>query len=387
MRWLVVIVLVAACAEDRPRPDGGDAGARVHPAGILDPASEAFHGKELARRNWSFTTCARCHGEDFAGGAAKVSCLTCHADGPTACTTCHGDGPTTGAHALHRTGATCVDCHRVPASWDAPGHIVDDAAPAEVTFGARASITLDPAHRAGPPAYEGGRCTNVYCHGDVLPFPTATSEPRWDDTPVGGCNRCHGAPPPDHAQDHCATCHPTSAPHIDGVIQVGSTSGCSGCHGDASSPAPPNDLDGNRLTTALGVGAHRAHLDVPTGLRGPIACATCHLVPATVGAPGHIDSMLPAEVTAGLGWDRAAQTCASAWCHQASRPRWTEAGVVACGTCHGVPPADASHSPSMPLTQCASCHPRTMTPAGTLILTPGPNGPTSEHIDGDVDLL
>lgn len=383
----MIIVVASACAEERTRPDAGETGARIHPAGILDPASDAFHGKELARRNWSFATCARCHGDDFAGGSAKVSCLTCHADGPTACTTCHGEGPTSGAHALHRAGATCGDCHRVPATWDAPGHIVDDVAPAEVTFGARADATIDPADRAGPPAYEAGRCTNVYCHGDVLAFPAATSEPRWDDAPTGGCNRCHGAPPPDHAQDQCATCHPPSAPHIDGAIQVGRTMGCSGCHGDASSPAPPTDLAGNTLTTALGVGAHRAHLAVPTGLRGPIACATCHLVPATIGSAGHIDSALPAEVTASLGWDRDVETCGNAWCHGPSQPRWTETGTVACGTCHGVPPADAAHSPTMPLTQCASCHPRTMTPAGTFILTPGPSGPTSEHIDGDVDLL
>ena len=387
MKWAVIIMLVAACAEERTRPDGGESGARVHPSGILDPASDAFHGKELARRNWSFATCARCHGDDFAGGAAKASCLSCHADGPTACTTCHADGPTTGAHGLHRGSATCEDCHRVPASWDAPGHIVDDSAPAEVTFGARAGTTIDPADRAGPPAYAAGQCTNVYCHGDALPFPTASSQPRWDAAPIGGCNRCHGAPPPDHAQDVCATCHPASAPHIDGAIQVGRTTGCSGCHGDATSPAPPADRAGNTLTTALGVGAHRAHLTVPTGLRGPIACATCHLVPATVGAAGHIDSALPAEVEASLGWDRDAQTCASAWCHGPSRPRWTETGTVACGTCHGSPPAAAPHTPAMPLTQCASCHPRTMTPAGTLILAPGPNGPTSEHMDGDVDLL
>ena len=44
------------------------------------------------------TKCTTCHGTDFAGGAAKVSCLDCHKQGPTACDTCHGQPPQTGAH-------------------------------------------------------------------------------------------------------------------------------------------------------------------------------------------------------------------------------------------------------------------------------------------------
>jgi len=80
----------------------------------------------------------------------------------------------------------------------------------------------------------------------------------------------------------CATCHPASAPHIDGALQIGRTAGCDGCHGTAASPAPPVDLAGNTATTALGVGAHQAHLsDMPL-----TSCATCH--PGTVDAFGNI---------------------------------------------------------------------------------------------------
>ena len=55
-------------------------------------------------------------------------------------------------------------------------------------------------------------------------------------TPPGGCTRCHGDPPPtpSHARTDCATCHPASAPHIDGIVQVGRTPGCSGCHGSTA---------------------------------------------------------------------------------------------------------------------------------------------------------
>ena len=140
-----MILVLAACSDERPRADGGSPTVSVHPAGILDPASEDFHVRELARRNWDFAVCAKCHGNDFAGGLARSSCLGCHAAGPTACTTCHGDGPTTNAHVVHREVGqlACGECHVVPATWDAEAHLrrggVADPPPAEVTFGARAA--------------------------------------------------------------------------------------------------------------------------------------------------------------------------------------------------------------------------------------------------------
>lgn len=389
----MIAIAALGCAAERTRPDAAPATGTIHPPGIQDLASEEFHGRELARRGWDLELCASCHGADFTGGAAQVSCTTCHEGGPTTCATCHGsDGPTTGAHATHRAAAlACAECHAVPERWDAEGHVrrggESDPPPAEVTFGARANLTLDVADRAGPAEFAGGRCANVYCHGDVLAAGGgSTPRPRWDDAPVGGCEGCHGAPPPSHAQDRCETCHPATAPHIDGAIQIGRTAGCDGCHGRAGDAAPPFDLEGNEFTTALGVGAHQAHLIGPSLLRGAIACATCHLVPAATAAPGHLDSPLPAEVRASLGWDRGAGTCATAWCHGPATPRWTVTGDASCGTCHGVPPATPSHTPGMPLASCATCHPRSLDSFGNFLFTQGPDGPVSEHIDGDVDL-
>ena len=396
MRPIVLLAAGAlvACSDVRPHPDAGTTTVSLHPAGILDPQSEEFHGKELRRLNWDFSICAGCHGQDFSGGAAKTSCLTCHADGPTACTTCHGAGPTSKAHPVHLqiAGVACNECHVVPARWNDDGHILSNgvaiAAPARVTFGARASLTLDPADRKGPPAWDGATCRNVYCHGDALHSAGgAATEPRWDDaTPQGACDRCHGAPPPSHAQTRCETCHPTSAPHIDGAVQIGRSAGCSGCHGDATTPAPPSDLSGNTQIAAIGVGAHRAHLDVPTRLRGPIPCATCHLVPAAIDSVGHIDSPPPAEVNAVLSWDRGTGTCGTASCHGPARPVWTQQGGVTCGSCHGVPPVSSPHTPAMKLTDCATCHSQTMDAFGTIILTAGPDGLTSKHMNGVIDV-
>ena len=380
---LLVLVFIAACADERviSQPCSGvDCGAHVHPAGILDPTSDDFHGKELARRNWSFSVCQGCHGTDYKGGTSGKSCVRCHAKGPTDCSTCHGDrGPTTGAHQTHLAKSLdCSECHIKPASWDAPGHIIDVTGPAQVVFGALAA-TATPT-RIAAPAWDGATCTNVYCHGAAIDGGGTATAPRWDDpTPAGCSTRCHGQAPPNHQRNDCATCHPASAPHIDGIVEIGRTSGCDGCHGSPESPAPPTDLAGNTYTTAIGVGAHQKHLQ-GGGLRGPIACATCHAVPATITAPGHLHDG-PANVDAALGWDRNAQTCGTAWCHRGALPMWTTQGSAGCGTCHGVPPADANHSPTMTLATCTTCHPQTMDATGNIVITNG----VSHHIDGVID--
>ena len=391
MKALVLMIAITGCANERVLSapcDGGDCTVMIHPPGILDPTSPNFHPLELARLNWNFALCASCHGVKFDGGTSGVSCLGCHTAGPTACVTCHGAGPTSNAHVPHANGSVaCAECHIVPATWDADGHLIHNGiaitGPPIVTFGARANFTIDPADRHGPPDWTGTTCRNVYCHGDALGAAGGTTtEPRWDDpTPPGGCTTCHGNPPPNHvANDACTNCHPRSAPHIDGIVQVGTM--CNGCHGSATSNAPPTDLEGNQFTTALGVGAHQAHLQALSHISAPIPCATCHVVPAAINSPGHIDTPPPAKVTAALGWDRISETCTTSYCHGTALPTWTSSGEVTCGSCHGIPPTDAPHTPAMTLTSCASCHPGTVDAFGNIIVTNG----TSEHINGIVDL-
>jgi hypothetical protein len=249
----------------------------------------------------------------------------------------------------------------VPARWDDPGHVLDDPPPAE-------AYGYDPAT---------GRC-DVSCHGET--------RPRWTGGPdEAPCGSCHGAPPADHVWDRCPACHPTGEAHADGVLQVGRTPGCDGCHGSGGDPAPPIDLFGNRFTTASGVGAHRSHLEAPQRLAAPIACATCHRVPSSLHAAGHIDTPPPAEVEPAAGWDAATGRCANA-CHGQARPRWTAvgAGEVACGTCHGIPPP--SHDPRLGLSDCVTCHGGTVTAFGGIVVSGPPGAETSLHVNGVVDV-
>jgi predicted CxxxxCH...CXXCH cytochrome family protein len=394
-----LIVLALACAEERTLEDACvDCG--LHPSGILDPASDDFHGRELARRDWDFPLCAGCHGDDFAGGKSGASCLDCHEDGPTACDTCHDAEPRTGGHPAHlgegpmERRFECAECHQVPERWDDEGHILRagaaDPSPAEIHFGAAASATPPFAVRDAEPSYapETGTCAGVYCHGDVLTAGGAgITRPVWTGADQAGCGTCHGVPPASHApESDCASCHVTGD-HIDRELGVAGT--CSGCHGDDSSPAPPRDLSGDVLTSAMGVGAHRGHLEADLRLRGPMACADCHQVPAATDSAGHIDTPRPAEVAlvGGGDWRRSDATCRS-WCHGDSEPVWTRVGQgeVFCGSCHGVPPAGDDHDPDLELTDCAGCHPATVDDFGNILRSGDPGAETSEHMDGDVDL-
>jgi predicted CxxxxCH...CXXCH cytochrome family protein len=165
---------------------------------------------------------------------------------------------------------------------------------------------------------------------------------------------------------------------------------CTGCHGgqDNQSGAPPTDLAGGTSTGLVTVGAHSGH--VAAG----VACAACHLVPASTDAPGHIDPS-PAEVVlSGLAvapggpgptWNRGAATCSNVYCHGAAfqaasrgaslEPVWTGAlAGGACGGCHAATPA--GHGP-FSVTDCATCHATSVDAAGAI-------APGGTHLDGAV---
>jgi len=432
----------------------------VHRPGILDPRSADFHGSLVRDHQYDFSFCQKCHGDDFAGGASKVSCLTCHSDGPTACSTCHGDIASSASHARHLGGGplgrsySCAECHLVPTVYTDVGHIfladgTLDPPPAEVMLGAKAALTPEGTTRAAPPTFDPATqaCSNVYCHGAVAgatgPDTAATNtRPVWTAPGTGqaDCGSCHGLPPNHNWSTACASCHPSVvdrdmsiiAPdkHIDGQVELGDpAAGCTACHGGPANAAPPPDLTGASSSASLGVGAHQAHLTGAAHLRGPIACAECHRVPTEVLSPGHfvghgpVDSSglgvdggagvgaqvfpvgQPGPVLASAGgaapsWDHARATCSGVYCHGGGSalaadttpgldraPSWTSTGGLTCGlSCHGLPPAVSPHLPSMTRTDCASCHPRTVDPSGTLIIS-GPLGAeTSAHINGVIDV-
>jgi predicted CxxxxCH...CXXCH cytochrome family protein len=188
----------------------------------------------------------------------------CHVDrtgaakSPEACNTCHGDfrapaadaiaaapprsldgstaetAPGVGAHQKHLVTGTlgksvkCAECHRIPAVWDAAGHIDADMR-AEVVFtDTLANLTTGDGTLKPVPSYDRATssCNNVYCHGNwrirratsAYQFAYTDSaivgakySPRWTAGAAGAsCGLCHAIPPGGHTayeSSACGTCH------------------------------------------------------------------------------------------------------------------------------------------------------------------------------------
>ena len=377
------------------------------------------HGAPPPPPHPTTTDCGLCHNTMTAGGGLVISAPTRHIDGIVdvnlnqACNSCHGsatsDAPpkdtlgssaTTvrgvGAHQAHLAASTthrdvpCGECHQVPSSVDAVGHI-DSALPAELSFTDVATGST----------FNGTTCTS-YCHGSTLAAGGTATTPKW--TQVDGtqrqCTSCHGNPPPlPHPQDaDCGSCHNTIAAgspttfldrtrHVDGVVDVTTNQPCNFCHGGAANDAPPLDTLGNTATTGRGVGAHQSHL-VPTNKFRPVSCNDCHLVPATLTATGHIDTALPAELKFSTKAGAATfngVSCTNSYCHGvtlgggvAKTPAWTtvNGSLAQCNSCHGNPPP----APHPQMTNCGLCHNNVV-----------PGSPTtfsdaSRHVDTNLDV-
>jgi predicted CxxxxCH...CXXCH cytochrome family protein len=387
----------------------------VHSPGFGDARAEDFHAAALRSSRWARmldgTTpdaCGRCH--DGAPARPRgvtrampgaTACTACHtaAEGALGCNTCHRVDGTTGAagtgacvspaeararaaHAAHLTphlraqGLSCDTCH--------PSRNTTDMRQGEHGDGV-VQVVFD-TDRAGPDArYDRtmGTCT-VACHNRG----GARAQPGWRDTGPLACNACHGAPPRDHPTGPCSSCHAEANAdgtalrpgplHMNGHVDLGDASGdCTACHGRDGTGWP--DVAGHTL--------HR------TGPRSrPTACASCHVVPAQVRAPGHLDGVVQV-VFSGAATLRGARptyrngACADVACHGAGlltpAPvlRWDAASSApGCGGCHGIPPP-APHTTER---TCASvlCHGAGVAPSqsGLIITEAG----RAQHIDGVV---
>ncbi len=181
-------------------------------------------------------------------------------------------------------------------------------------------------------------------------------------TPVGvhGADfvEIHAAELRDRGYDFalCSSCHSDDPDAMD-FAGGAADRPCTGCHEDGPTAC---DTCHDEST-----GAHPTHL-LGGELDKTVACETCHDVPDRWDAPGHLDTDFPAEVTL-AGYTPSTGTCSGVACHGEASPTWTAVGVgeAACGTCHGIPPANHVSD------QCTTCH--------------GGLDP-AYHVDGAVDL-
>jgi predicted CxxxxCH...CXXCH cytochrome family protein len=314
-------------------------------------------------------TCVLCHGSD---------------DNPAPPLDTSGNDAVTfmgvGAHQAHVEGGDgrpveCDECHRVPERIEEPTHA--DGLPAEVTLGGVAvsdgrTASFDPLSAT----------CSAYCHA---PSPgDDRNSPAWIGDATLACISCHGAPPPaPHPQmTTCSMCHAEVVDsddrsiidkdlHVNGSVEVSFDDSCNACHGGTNA-APPLDIEGNRRTTAAGVGAHQTHV-LGTERSRAVECSECHVVPADIFDPGHMDTDRPAELAfSGVALAFGASptyengTCTGTSCHgplndlgeesggSNTTPTWTvvDGTEAACGSCHGLPPPPPHPLPSYPCHQC-----------------------------------
>ena len=206
----------------------------------------------------------------------------------------------------------------------------------------------------------------------------------------------------------CLTCH----------TETNGPEACNTCHGNFNDPniiAPPRDTNGDTLTTNKGVGAHASHL-YNNDYTDNVKCENCHDVPQTYGAPGHVDSGLPAElnfkglavngIAANANYNNTATSCSNTYCHgnfefkkSDAEPEnqniftsdkivgsnktvvWTKVDETQaeCGSCHGLPPEGHLGFGTLPLSSCALCHKGVVNNLGQIINK-------KKHINGVADI-
>lgn len=365
----------------------------VHVDGLLNPSTDDFHGKYIAAHEDAFENCAQCHGDDYTGGRAAITCANCH-EGIEV----HVDGiMTPGTDAFHANFIAsnnlfmeCADCH------------------GEGFQGGIASPTCANCHN-GIGVHKDGifNPSSENFHGNFI---------REDNWQLENCQACHGEDYSggDVATTSCLTCHTSAA----------GPEACNTCHGnfmDIRRISPPQGTANETETSSPAVGAHQSHL-ADLELRDETSCADCHKVVTSFDAEGHIDDTERSEVIfsefansgpSEAGYDFDGLTCQNTYCHgnfvfTSTNPAYDpiyETGEItgnnyspiwnkvdgtqaACGTCHGeidnngqlVTPLPNGHYGEFELEDCASCHTSVVDAAGNII-------DPEKHINGEPNVF
>lgn len=274
---------------NQPIPGG------AHANGVIDVTfghAAGYVGQHTADALADIQRCTFCHGADYSGGFAQVSCNACHQSQlgiqswQNNCTFCHGqrsdaftldnlataappDGvhgektttdPHVGAHQKHlgngsvlSNGFACQTCHPLVGALD---H-VDGQVPVTFQFEPLASTG------GATPSFTKAtqNCSSVYCHGSTLEGGTV-SAPQWT-VPLTACNSCHGIPPQ-------SGYHSTHLPKVQ----------CAECHDGYTNASVKKETHVNGTRNANRVTFRYPDLTHNVLPNEPVAgweCASCHL--------------------------------------------------------------------------------------------------------------
>jgi predicted CxxxxCH...CXXCH cytochrome family protein len=331
---------------------GNPAGCHHGPVANWEVSSPATqqHGvfAKRAPGNSGFVSCQICHGSDFSGGGANVSCFTCH-----------------GVSAPHP-----------PKPWRASAgslydHVNTDNTNAPVCYGCHAYTGVpNPRNPHVPPTpapsgtapgcFNGTMCHNQAGHPAGWAATPPAGQPhgilaKMDGTVAGQgfqyCQTCHGANfVGGSVSVSCFTCHGVNAPHAPipwrasagstythtTTVEAGNAPICYLCHAYTGSPNPRNPHvpptpapSGTAPGCFNGTMCHNetghavpfvttTHTSVTSGTFAA-NCGSCHAVSGTSPVSG-------------------APLCTV--CHAAGSPLT----ALSCTSCHANPPSNASTS-------------------------------------------
>jgi predicted CxxxxCH...CXXCH cytochrome family protein len=349
-----------------------------HPAGFLS----THPGLAVS----DSTQCTLCHGSDLKGGIAKTSCFTtaCHHDtiptwvqaavhgasakrapgasGFASCRICHGSDFSGGGAAV-----SCFACHRVNAPhparpWRTAGgatHVNTDTANTPVCAACHfPGSPNNPAGHPPTPAPAGtppGCFNSTLCHAGgaganhAVPFVDNTHSQATQTTFNNDCSNCHAVTgtSPVSAAPLCTVCHTAGSPLT--------LTSCTSCHAN-----PPNGAVSAYPNVA---GAHGKHLALNRA-GTPVTCNTCHngqgsntlnhynRANGRPGAGGRIPPGDAAFLTAynaksgASSFDNATLSCSNVSCH---------GGQARSGGTPGTPINWQTGTLNKD-TQCTSCH-------------------------------
>ncbi|MHB1397946.1 MAG: hypothetical protein ACYDAI_08475 [Trichloromonadaceae bacterium] len=313
--WFVLLILVAGCG-------GGGSSSSNSAAPRLNEAHEPGW-RTLHDQAWAKDPvgCQVCHGVDYRGSGAVVSCFSCHASGPpfvlhppslaadlpwahpvnhgsaarrdiAGCQGCHGQRGGAGSNVafdvpLGNLEAGCqstLGCHNnlnPPFASFENGHNPGAAHPVKVTD----PNTQDLRHWYGETiSYQSGGVVRDYA---ISHFDAGNVQ--------GACTICHGASFQGGSGPACIVCHVKDP--------VANSKGCVSCHGGPSPGSyrafaitsgrpellPEHPLYNRRYDfyNEAGInGKHLQHQGIPLDQRDTQAdCRVCHLEPAAPVAP------------------------------------------------------------------------------------------------------
>ena len=294
-----------------------------HSSAWMDTNSDDYHGAFVLENNGDLDACSRCHGMDFMGGNTKVSCFTCHATYPHLSTWADAESPQYHGNYLKTQNwsmASCIKCHGPDFKGGESGN---SCYTCHTTFPHTENWTSGETDGHGAYLIANSDSINACteCHGDD--FMGGTSEVS--------CYTCHQSYP------HLPNWNNASSGQFHGVFVKNADwnmESCQTCHGD--------DF---------------------TGGTSNVSCFTCH-----ESFPHTQDNWYAKEGHGAWviekGWDT--QSCAE--CHGSDFTGGTS--ETSCYTCHATFPhksdwmnmsSSGSHgnfvkSRNWSATSCQSCH-------------------------------